>query len=201
MMYSIEKVIDDSIVYWDKLSDEYLSINGYNKLPLYFYTTRFVNPYPDHIVSAVRRAIDGRMVTFLTACGRIDEMTPVLEQIVEQVGGGVYMSYEKLYSLVIDCQLNFDNVLKCMEFTLRHEMGHVIDKNVMCLGKTVGEWNRIHDIEVTELRKFPNLRKNASYENRLKWYKEYLQIPQEKRANEYVGITDEDITADWERTH
>lgn len=201
MMYCIEKVIDSSLVYWDELNDKYCDSNGYNKIPLTIYTTRFVNPYPDNIVSSIRNAVDARMITLLTACGKIDETTPVDDQIVKSVGGGVYMSYENFYALVIDCQLNFNNVFECMKFTLRHEMGHIIDKNIQCLGKTVREWNKINDIEVANLKKIPKMRKNASYENRLKWYKEYLQIPQEKRANEHVGITEDDIIADWKRTH
>lgn len=201
MVYNIEKVIDSSLEFWYELNCQYCDSNGYNKIPLTFYTTRFINPYPDNIVSSIRNAVDARMITLLTACGTIDEVTPADDQIVEFVGGGVYMSYENFYALIIDCQLNFDNVLECMRFTLRHEMGHIIDKNIQCLGKTVREWNRINDIEVANLKKFPKMRKNASYENRLKWYREYLQIPQEKRANDYVGITDEDIIADWSRTH
>lgn len=201
MLYCIEKVIDDSLVYWDKLNEEYCTSNGYNNLPLTFYTTKFINPYPDNIISIVRNAIDARMITLFTACGDNDETKPVEEQIVKLIGGGVYMSYEQFYALVIDCQLNFDNVLKCMQFTLRHEMGHIIDKNVQCIGKTVAEWNEISYQVEEEYKKFPKMRKNASYENRLKWYKEYLQLPYEKRANDYVGITEQDIVEDWKRTH
>lgn len=201
MMHAIDKLINDSHKFWKKLCDIYGPKYGFDRYPFTLYTTNFDKPYTDDMIRDIRYSTDYRMITVLVACGTNNIDIPLADRIVTEIGGGVFMSYEELYSLIIECELDFEKALESMKFALKHEMGHIIDAHVIRIGNNIEEWNKNIEINNEESKKVSKLRKNASYENRLKWYKEYFQIPQEKRANDYVGITEDDIIADWARTH
>lgn len=195
MKNRIEKLLDDSYTFWYNLVKE----NNISDVPLTIYDTRFDQTYPESMAD-IRMIHDARMVTLFTARGYNDPNIPVDDQIVEEVSGGVFMSREKLYSLIIECELDFEKALECMKFTLRHELGHVIDVLRSCIGITVREWNERASSEKGEEKLIPEMRKNASKENRLKWYLQYSDLPREKKANEAIGITKDDIIQDWSNT-
>lgn len=196
MAESIDKLIHGSLDYYEKISKEY----GYLGVEFTIYNTAFDIKYPSDI-EHVRKLTDTRMVALFTPLGTHDKDKSDEEQIVSGLRCGIFMSYEMLYSLLIDCELDFNNALESMKFSLRHELGHVIDHYQSDIGITVSEWNRGYEQGEKESLCIPKLRQNASYKNRLRWYRMYNELPSEKRANDAVGITNEDIVADWKRTH
>ena len=93
---------------------------------------------------------------------------------------------------------DFNKALKTMEFTLRHEIGHIIVKNKF-VGKPMKEWDKVDYEESIGYNGMPTLRKNASKQARLEWLLQYNSLPSEKAANDAVGITEEDIIEDFNR--
>lgn len=200
----INRTVEQAIDYWERLGERYGTEYGFECPGILFYNTQFNSPYPDEIVDAVRYNVDAMMVTVIIACNdavNYDETdTPMEARIVGNIWGATYMSYENLYGLILECEMDFDRVDRCLEFMMRHEMGHVIDKQLNFVGKTIGEWNLGYEKVKQEEASMPKLRKNASYASRLKWLRQYFQLPAEKLANELVGITDEDIVEYWRMT-
>lgn len=200
----IDRTVEQAIQYWERLSEKYCAEYGFGPPGILFYNTSFDTPYGDEIVNAVRYNVDAMMATVIVACNdAVDYDTtdiPVDERIVGNIWAATYMSYENLYGLILECEMDFDRVNRCLKFIMRHEMGHIIDKHLNFVGKTAGEWNLGYAKVSEEEASMPKLRKNASYASRLKWLRRYFQLPAEKLANELAGITDDDIVEYWRLT-
>lgn len=108
--------------------------------------------------------------------------------IIEIIKSTIYMHKMQLMKMIIDYGLDIDRINSAMEYYIKHEFGHVIDVQSH-IGSTPDEWN-------ARISPYPNpmkkLRKNASFENILKWSLEYDRLPSEKIANEYVGLIEQD---------
>lgn len=107
--------------------------------------------------------------------------------IVEEVRSVIYIPFENIYGHIIDCELDFDKVFEAMKFVIRHEIGHIIEarKNI---GISVDEWNK----RAKEIFEEPDY-SNSSDEEKMKYWLEYNEIESEKKANNNVGITREEI--------
>lgn len=195
----IGRSISKAIQFWEWIGESYGEKYGFSCPSILFYNTEFDKPYADEDVNIVRKEIDNRAITVLTACGQNNPEIPPSEQIVESVFSRTFMSYESLYNLMIECELNFRDIDDSLEFILSHEMGHIVVANQQYIGMTAGEWNTMHDECIAQVNSLPKLRKNASYKNRLKWFQSYFNIPAEKAANAAVGITNADIIKHFQR--
>ena len=160
----------------------------------YLYNTAFESSKYVSAVNAVRYDSDSVMVTnseFFT-----DEDP---EHVIHRVKNGVFMSFEKLYSLVLDCEMDFIRVEECLTFAVRHELGHVLDMR-RAIGQKidiVDEFEKENAFDVNV-----RCRKNASLKSRLTALLRYHEeMPAEKRANDLAGITRENIIKFFENTH
>lgn len=191
MLKMTNKLIHDSLDYW------YSSCSKYNitEVSLNIYENACV----DDKVQYVRNyTSDTRAVTLSTAYSDYDPKINPNDRIIKSVTSEVYISLQEIYAILIDTELDFDKALKTMEFTLRHEIGHIIVKNKF-VGKAMKEWDDVDDEESIGYNGMPTLRKNASKQSRLKWLLQYNSLPSEKAANDAVGITEEDIIEDFNR--
>ncbi len=194
MRYNIDLLIKKSFDYWYYLKDVYNVTGKGNGITIF---PSYDKNIPEEIVSILDNS---RMVTVCQSLGNNDPKIPPEKRIVEDVDAHVYMTYQSLYQLIIECRLDFDEIYESMKFTLRHEMGHILDHR-QYIGRTCKEWNDKCDKNKILQKQVPHLRRNASYKKRLEWYLMYNQNPVEKVANDFVGITEEDIIADYKRTH
>lgn len=187
----INDLIEKSFSYWYDLRSKY----GFEKIsiPVTFYPfTHLVEIDWSTVINLYKG--NSRCRTIITS--HFDD-----NNNIESLSYHVYWSYEDLYRLLIECDLDYDKTFESIKFTLRHEMGHIIDYNSRFIGKNINDWNKyVSDCEEIE-QVIPKLRKNASYEKRMQWYLIYNSLPCEKQANEAVGITQQDIIDDYKRTH
>lgn len=160
----------------------------------YLYNTAFESSKYTEELNAVRHDVDSLMVTYSEFFTNGDP-----NQIIQQVRNRIFMSFEKLYSLVLDCEMDFNRVTECLTFVLRHEFGHVLD-----MQRFIGQ--NIDIVDDLEKENTMDLgirgRKNMSLKNRLNAQIRYHEEkPAEKRANEIAGITRENIIKFFENTH
>lgn len=161
--------------------------------------------YPDDKYATVnepyRRIVtkESPSVIFNSAMCTITSPT-VIDDIVTDVISNVYLTYQSIYETFINTRLNAWTAIDSINFQTRHEIGHVVCDQSL-IGKTVDEWNNNSAGQDAAYESLPKLRRNASYDSRLKWYLMYNQLPIEKMANEIMGITEEDIIEDYKRLH
>lgn len=192
MNKKIEILLDGMIEYWETLGNDCSKRYGFRMPSILIYNTHFDKPYSDELV-IIRREEDASMITLFSACGTPQTDIPYEDQIIESIHSEVFMSYERLFELIIECELDFTDVTECLKFMMRHEMGHIIDMNKRFIGKTVNDWNEYSAQSIAEMAKVPKMRKNASPRNREQWFLMYNRLPGEKAANDAIGITEEDI--------
>lgn len=196
MRYNINLLLKKSFTYWYYLKDKY-DITGPGNGITIFTNNSKKDGVPEEVVDM---SDTSRMVTICSICGINDPNISPNDRIIEDIDSRVFMSWTQLYQLIIECRLDFKDVYESMKFTLRHELGHILDHRRF-IGKTTKEWNEMCDEYKHLQNMIPRLRRNASYQKRLEWYLMYNQQPVEKVANDLVGITEEDIIADYKRTH
>lgn len=196
IIHIIEGVFDESFDYLCNLQNRY----GFNTTILTFYRDC---DHDEEIEDALcHQGAGGRMYTITRPLGHNDPNIDYNDAVIEDINAHIYMSYEQLYQLMIECRMNLDDLMKSMKFTIRHELGHILYYRNRFIGKTIREWNE-HAVEQDNGYKHAKkLRKNASFESRLNWYIYYnTELPYEKAANDAVGITVQDIIDDYYRTH
>jgi len=191
MLKMTNKLIHDSLDYWYSTCSKYniteVSLNIYG------------NACVDDKVQYVRNHIsDTRAVTVSIAHTDDNLNIDPNDRIIKSVTSEVYISLQELYAILIDTELDFNKALKTMEFTLRHEIGHIIVKNKF-VDKPIKEWDKVDYEESIGYNGMPTLRKNASKQARLEWLLQYNSLPSEKAANDAVDITEEDIIEDFNR--
>lgn len=190
----INHITDHGITYFEDMIEKYdcESLQQYTRLTFYPYT--YID---DKITEAILNIsnIGGRPMMFVNSGVLINNDT----EVIYGIESNIYMSYESLYELIITCRMNIDDILKSLEFMIRHEIGHVIADHNKFYGKSVEEWNEQNMNFYSSVKK---IRKNASFKNRLEWYINYqMNIPEERAANDAVGITEQDVIDDFLRTH
>ena len=200
MIKNISDVIDKSREYWIEVNNHY-GIKDDLRIPFTVYDNINIIENYDTMKDIVYASRNAVMISLLFPAGDYNDDLDDDHQIVTEIAGGVFMSNESLYQMIISCKLDFDKVFECMKFSLLHELGHFIDHFDNCMNKTVEEWNSFVNTNKEDYKQMPKLRRNASYEKRLEWYLLYNNIPVERRANEAVGITEEDIIKDFKCTH
>lgn len=186
------KLVTDSMEYWDNLCNEY----NISNVPFLIYGNDYTGEYLDDVNSI--RNVTGKMITSSSIYGINNPDINPDDRIIEYVRSIVMMSYEELYGTIIDCELDFDEAFESMKLWLRHELGHVIEKQKF-IGKTMSEWNQHLAENPSSDTLMPRLDRDASLEDTLKWFLEYHRIPVEKAADDAVGITEEDIIEDFNR--
>lgn len=152
----IDDLIDKSFSYWYNLRGKY----GFEEIsiPITFYPFTYLLELNWSTVTTLYKG-NSRCRTIITS--HFDD-----DDNIERLSYHVYWSYEDLYRLLIECELNYDKAFESIKFTLLHEMGHIIDYNTRFLGKTVDDWNKyVSDCEQAE-QLIPRLRKNASYKKK-----------------------------------
>lgn len=191
MIKQLNKLVRDSFDYWKDITEEY----NIHEVSFTLYDECYRSEDVDYIASDCD---SNRMVTLLTPKTGDESGIESIDRIIEYIEGSVYMSYQRLFEILIDCELDFSKVLETMKFTLKHELGHIIAKQRF-VGESIKYWNDQCDAENEDYKNFPKLRKNASVKNRLKWLLSYNELPEERAANNAVGITKDDIIADFNR--
>lgn len=147
----------------------------------------------DNVYFQVFRQGDKNALTYEFAGQMVTKTTVTTESdTIVDMCFHVYTSYESLYGVIIDHNMDYDESLKDLMFVTRHEVGHML-LNRKYIGKSLGEWNEHRKVTSDEYnsRMKVRLRKNASYKTRLDWFIDYMDSPVEKAANEAVGITTE----------
>lgn len=169
-------ILEELINYSHEMSDKY-NINEFADL----YFTFFSKEYrPDTEIP--------NAIMFVTIDCGVDENS----DIIKSLDAHIYLSKEDLLDIVISCEMNFCNALKCLKLIMLHEIGHVID-NRKYIGLTVDEFKKSAK-RSKEDGKVSKLRVNASLDNLIKWSLERNNLVESERlANEAVGITDDDI--------
>lgn len=195
----IRELVNRVISYWGEIGDRYGKLHDFDTPKLQFYSQLPKKMYDTEDVYELRQSVDDVMLSIHFSCGKLDASLPWEGQIVEDTLTEAYVSYESLYRLIIDCGLDFDKVEILLRFIMRHEMGYAITKHTRLVGKTIADWNSENDRHRLELVTLPKLRKNASYNSRLNWLRQYFELPDEKVANDIVGITDDDIVEYWQQ--
>lgn len=191
LLKKINGLIEKSFMYLSQLQTQY----GFTNIELSIYPWTYTN---DDIKCQINsNGPSAMMFTLIT----IDEVNVYDDgnKDIKKMVGHIYMPYEQLYQLLIECDLDYDKTFECMKFTIRHEVGHIIAANNKYVGKHPDEWNK-HCNDGFDYSNFPKVRKNATFENRCKWFVKYnFEIPAEKEANEAVGITPEEIIENCKR--
>lgn len=187
----IDDLIERSFDFWYELREKY----GLGNDPI------SVTFYPIDAFADFKEEIQESLLTQKNSrCNSVISCT-YSDGIISHVTGAVYWSYESLYRLLIECELDYDRTFESMKFTLRHEMGHILDYKKRFIGQNIQSWNKYNEDSVVQNKLMPTLRRNAKYENRLRWYLIFNSLPAEKNANNEVGITEQDIIDDFKRTH
>lgn len=181
----IRKLKEESIKFWKDLHDKY-GVYPYTPLKIYSYSDLSYN------VRKARKSANATMVTISSATSN-RSFAVTDDSIITEVESKTFMSYERLFLLLIECDLDFDKASRCLRFLLRHEFGHVLNKR-RYIGKPVKEWVDDKDKCDDIIKSLPKLRRNASNKNKIDWSLLYNnEVPGEKLANVEVGITDDDI--------
>lgn len=187
---NMNKTLDALYEYFFDLQSQY-GIPSDDYVPFTIYTTNFYEKHSNPEIEFLRDSKDNNsaFMTTLSECmGNPDDM------IIQYIKSCVYMSYENLFELVLDCEMRWDDVLESLKHAVRHELGHVLYARETYIGRPHDEW--LEYIQETNGYDIKLLRKNASLKNRIQFILDYMHIPHEKKANDIVGITDEDIIAD-----
>lgn len=188
----IDDLIEKSFQFWYDLRAKYGL--GEHPISVTFYPFTYIAELSEDMANSLCKG-NSRCRTILSA--HYDED----DNIIKSIECGVYWSYEDLYRLLIECELDYYRAFESVKFTLRHEMGHILDYKNRFIGKNIEEWiNHSSGCEQAETL-IPKLRKNASYMKRMRWYLMFNSLPCERQANELVGITEQDIIDDFKRTH
>lgn len=153
MLKMTNKLIHDSLDYWYSTCSKYniteVSLNIYG------------NACVDDKVQYVRNhTSDTRAVTVSIAYTDDNLNIDSNDRIIKSVTSEVYISLQELYAILIDTELDFNKALKTMEFTLRHEIGHIIVKNKF-VGKPMKEWDKVDYEESIGYNGMPTLRKKC----------------------------------------
>lgn len=114
-------------------------------------------------------------------------------ETVEYITALICISNSEMLEIMVDCNLDMQKIKWQLEFYIRHEFGHILNARNRYIGMTATElcceWER-YDAELSQHKP---LRKNASYKAVIEHTLQYHSIPDEKAADDYVGITKEDI--------
>ena len=106
---------------------------------------------------------------------------------IESVKSKIYVSENTILGLVLDYELDFDRVKKLMHFIIKHEIGHCID-HAKFVGKPLHEFKSYYDHPFQEF--IPSY---FSLKDALTNFIALNNRPEEKAANDAVGITREEI--------
>lgn len=189
---NVDTLIDKSFKYLDIIQAEY----GLEGIDMCIFPISFTGKY----TSAITMARDRVKFNLLTVSHPLAEPGPDGDDIIVGLMTGIYMSYESLYEVIINCRLDFDLAYESMKFCIKHEIGHILDDQHF-IGRSISEWNNDADNILKSYNNMRKLRKNASYKSRLQWWLDYNHLPSELAANNLVGITDNDIIEEYMRTH
>lgn len=152
LLKKINGLIEKSFMYLSRLQTQY----GFTNIKLSIYPWTYTN---DDIKCQINsNGPSAMMFTLIT----IDEVNVYDDgsRDIKKMVGHIYMPYEQLYELLIECDLDYDKTFECMKLAIRHEVGHVIAYNNKYVGKHPDEWNK-HCNEGNGYDNFPKLRKNA----------------------------------------
>lgn len=193
MEKQIRELVNWATVYWEEIGDRYGKRYGFSDPEILFRSYPTGKLYEADDANEVRSSIGGIMVSIISSCGELNMKLPWEDQIVDDTWIRAYVGYEALYRLIIECELDFDRVKACLRFVMRHEMGYAIGKHMRLVGKTIKDWDLENDRHRLDRTTLPKLRKNASHNSRLNWLRCYFELPDEKTANDIIGITDDDV--------
>lgn len=114
--------------------------------------------------------------------------------VMHDIRAVIYMSYQAVLELVIDCLLDFNDAKICVTTLLKHEFGHVLVASKF-IGKTTKEYFEDHNSKIHEYEEFERKikRRNCSIKNNIKTFMEYNSISGENDANEMTGVTKIDL--------
>lgn len=198
----IQKLIEDSFQYWDEVHDEFgiTKDDGLTSMTIWSVHDIYNDPEVESILKneASHPNMHGVMTTCIYCLGE-EGYENKEDAIVTGTLNKVYMSFQELFELVIDCHMDYDKALESMKYLIRHEIGHILSYREMFVGKRYGESQKYNDELEAEYENVPKLRKNASLKSRKTYSLAYMHVTHERLANEAVGITDEDIIADFNR--
>ena len=88
-----------------------------------------------------------------------------------------------------------DHIKHMIKISLRHEVGHILDYINEVDNKHIDHVNHLRKIEDDAICEFNSIRDNLSNEECII---KYYQLPGERRANELVGLTPQDMIDSWE---
>lgn len=198
----VGNLIKDSFQYWDDLLNEFgiSKDDGLTQLTIYSAHDIIGDPEIEELYKGeVYCHVHGIMNTTIYCLGDAVDIEDKNDVIVTGTLSKVYMCYQELFELIIDCNMDFDKALESMKYMLRHEFGHVLVYKKRFIGKEYGYYLSCLEKLKADYVSMPKLRKNASLKSRLAYDLKYMHLPDEAAANEEVGITDEDIIANFNR--
>lgn len=129
------------------------------------------------------------------------------DDIIDRVYHSIYLSYEDLLLILLGCRCNKTDIFKYLEYDLKHEIGHSLCFRKEFIGQYYDEEFRAnidarYANNVEFVKRYQKLDENTSYEERLKFVIDYHnELPDERAANEAVGLTEADITEHFYLVH
>lgn len=106
----------------------------------------------------------------------------------------IYLHLKSIDDTLLDCELDIEKAAECLKLYLRHEIGHIISARNL----------EGQPIESIKGRKAPKMDFNVgklSYDEALAAYLQYFDDDYEKGANAAVGITRNDLIANFNRLY
>lgn len=206
LVVKVEGLLERCCKRFDELVEEYEEMYqiDLNHPTITFYTIDVCYDYSE--LSGFIDTLNGsKMLTLQTIFGHTDPDIEDDYQVIETISSQVLMSYQSVFEVILDCNMNFEDAERYLIHVMRHEIGHILDRNIRFVGKYVKEWNDAIDFyekQQKEFNKKHKLRKNASTKSARQWIIDYHHlIDEEVNANRLAKIDDQQIIEAFEITH
>ena len=151
----------------------------------------FIATDNDRVKHRVRKLLSSSYGVALPTAYISEDVNPISKEFnfapIERVESKIYVSENTMLGLVLDYELDFDRVKRLLHFIIKHEVGHCID-HAKFIGKPLHEFKSYYDHSFQE-----SIPLGFSLNESLSNFIAYNTRPEEKAANDAVGITKEDL--------
>lgn len=113
--------------------------------------------------------------------------------ILEDVKGTIYISYEEIYAIIIDCNMDYDKSLYCISHLFTMMYGYIVYLHNTFINKPVKEymdWRNIHGKNVNNYNSLISC--YPTYSENFDWFVGRCNLTPWKEMMETVGFTKED---------
>lgn len=174
VFYTMWKYLSD---YWVTRRSELIDFDKVEYSQLLFYKGRC--EVPEEVINAEHRS---EAVTLI-------EYHYNTDGIVIGISSKTYVAFTNILRVSVDFNMDIDKIVEYYKMILTHELGHIVFSTNNEIGKTINDVRLANNI----VRNPTGIRRNASMKERLNWYIQHMNLPEEKEANDSVGLSMDEI--------